>query len=162
VSVGTLQSKSYADNTFDAIVMSHFIEHVHEPVQLLGECHRVLKSGGRLLILTPNTGSWGHRKFGRYWRGLEPPRHLHLFSPQSLRRLLDTAGFTKMTVITTMRNARKILPLSRSIQKSCARSPDIRLASTSPIAANTLLLTEWLNWKRDPNLGEEIDLVAEK
>jgi SAM-dependent methyltransferase len=162
VDVGTLQSKRYPDNSFEAIVMSHFVEHVHEPLQLLSECRRILKPGGRLLILTPNAGGWGRRKFAHCWRGLEPPRHLHLFSPQSLRRLLTMAGFKKMTVTTTMRNAGKILRLSRAIQNSSPRSSGTTILAGSATAAGILQLTEWFKWKCDPNLGEEIDLIAEK
>jgi SAM-dependent methyltransferase len=142
--------------------MSHFVEHIHEPLQLLRECHRILTPGGRLLILTPNAASWGHRKFARCWRGLEPPRHLHLFSPPSLRRLLTLAGFKEMAVTTTMRNAGKILRLSRSIQNSYRRSAGTTVPAGSAAAAGILQMVEWFKWKRDPNLGEEIDLVAEK
>jgi SAM-dependent methyltransferase len=147
VEVGTLQAKHYPDNSFDAIILSHFIEHVHEPVRLLIECHRVLKPGGRVLILTPNAHSWGHRRFKGSWRGLEPPRHLHLFSPQSIHQLLTRAGFQKITVTTTLRNAGKILRLS---------------ATAGVIRTGAMQLMEWMEWKRNPEIGEEIDLVAEK
>lgn len=147
VKVGTLSSECHPENSFEAIIMSHFVEHIHEPIRLLAECHRILKPGGRLLILTPNVNSWGHRRFEGSWRGLEPPRHLHLFSPQSIRQLVQRTGFEKITVTTTLRNAGKIIRVS---------------AGTSALPSRALELAEWFEWKRHPEIGEEIDLVAEK
>ena len=89
VHVGTLHSRNYGENTFDALVMSHFIEHVLEPAALLAKCRRILRPGGRLIILTPNLASWGHNQFGRAWFALDPPRHLHLFTPAALRGLVE-------------------------------------------------------------------------
>lgn len=81
---------------FDAITISHVIEHVHEPQRLLRDARRLLKPGGHFWIETPNIDSWGHRCFGRHWRGLEPPRHLQLFHPELLVRLLQDAGFVEI------------------------------------------------------------------
>lgn len=92
---GTLHSQKYAANSFDAVVLSHVIEHVHQPLELLIECYRILKPGGRLIVLTPNCRSMGHRIYGLNWRGLEAPRHLHLFSRNSLRSLAEKAGFAR-------------------------------------------------------------------
>ena len=46
----------------------------------------------------PNLDSWDARIFGRYWAGFEPPRHTYIFSIESLRRYLDRAGFTKISM----------------------------------------------------------------
>jgi SAM-dependent methyltransferase len=78
---------------FDAITLSHVIEHMHDPAQELAHAHRLLKPGGRLWIATPNLESLGYRRFGRDWLGLDPPRHLVLFTTASLARLLRAAGF---------------------------------------------------------------------
>jgi len=72
---------------YDAIIMNHVIEHVHDPVGLLKECRRLLKPGGLLVAITPNVKSRGHRVFGSCWRDLDPPRHLRLFSVNTLRQL---------------------------------------------------------------------------
>lgn len=44
----------FEDNTFDTIVTFQVIEHVKEDEKFLEEIHRVLKSGGKALITTPN------------------------------------------------------------------------------------------------------------
>ena len=89
---GTLESQRYPDDSFDAITAKHVIEHVHDPVQFLEECARILKPDGTLVILTPNLHSLGHRVFRDAWIGLDAPRHLVLFAPDSLRRAAEVAG----------------------------------------------------------------------
>ena len=93
VYLGELEDQNFAENSFDAVLLSHVIEHVPHPIQLLTECHRVLKPGGHLIVITPNANSAGHRQFGQSWRGLEVPRHLQIFTPQSLTNIGTQAGF---------------------------------------------------------------------
>jgi hypothetical protein len=68
VSEGGLAEQGYPDATFDAVAMVHVIEHVPDPVTVLIEARRVLRPGGRLVLITPNSGGRGHRRFGRAWR----------------------------------------------------------------------------------------------
>lgn len=102
---GDLFSCNYAAGSFDAIYSSHVLEHVPHPEELLLECHRLLKPGGRCVILTPNAGSIGHRWFRSAWRGLEPPRHLHIFTHGSLAQLARFTGFTSFQITTSSRLA---------------------------------------------------------
>ncbi|GAB2535353.1 class I SAM-dependent methyltransferase [Rhodanobacter koreensis] len=78
---------------YDVITISHVIEHVYDPIQLLGTLYRLLKPGGYLWLETPNLESAGARRFGPDWMALDPPRHLMLFTPRSLRMSLEKAGF---------------------------------------------------------------------
>ena len=81
---------------FDIITMAHVIEHLHDPVEALRACLKLLKPGGSLWIDTPNISSDGHRIYGAHWRGLEPPRHLVLFTVESLRDSLLNVGFVEV------------------------------------------------------------------
>jgi 2-polyprenyl-3-methyl-5-hydroxy-6-metoxy-1,4-benzoquinol methylase len=98
VSCGALEQQNLTSDSFDAVALSHVIEHVPDPIQTLAECLRILKPGGTLVLFTPNASSLGHRIFKQHWRGLEPPRHLHLFSTQSIRALLGLAGFKNISI----------------------------------------------------------------
>jgi len=81
---------------FDVIVLSHVIEHVHNPRKTLEDCFRLLKPGGRLWLDTPNIHGLGHEYFGRYWLPLDPPRHLVLFHWDVMERLLKGVGFSRI------------------------------------------------------------------
>lgn len=78
---------------FDCISCSHVIEHVYDPLDMFDAIYAALKSGGRLLLATPNVKSDAHQYFGRFWRGLEAPRHLIMFSEATLIALLQERGF---------------------------------------------------------------------
>lgn len=90
---GDIRVLAERQSCFDMITMSHVIEHVYDPADLLSNAFRLLVPGGTLWIETPNFQSLGHRQFGPYWRGLEPPRHLTLFSRNGLARMVRDAGF---------------------------------------------------------------------
>src|SRR5712692_4343852 len=101
VRVGRLKDVGFPEASFDCVVLSHVIEHMHDPLTLLKECRHLLKSGGVLVAVTPNARSFGRKHFGPRWRGLEPPRHIHLFSPEALSTLARRAGFASFHSWTT-------------------------------------------------------------
>ncbi|HXG68169.1 MAG TPA: class I SAM-dependent methyltransferase [Blastocatellia bacterium] len=93
VFAGQLQDAPFEPASFDFIHMSHVIEHVPDPLEVLYLTARLLKPGGHLYIETPNVDSAGCRQCGRYWFPWESPRHLFLFSPDTLRQILCKAEF---------------------------------------------------------------------
>ena len=93
VRAGLLQQQSFPEAHFDGITMTHVIEHLHEPMDTLRRCWKLLKPGGQITAATPNIGSRGHQVFGVNWFALMPPTHLVLFTENSLRRALESCGF---------------------------------------------------------------------
>jgi SAM-dependent methyltransferase len=102
---------------FDVITLSHVIEHVPDPVATLKDCASRLRKGGRLIVATPNIKSWGHRYFGEKWVGLDPPRHLMLFSPRNLAQCAERAGLRIENLRTSSRSASFVWSWSHLIRR---------------------------------------------
>jgi SAM-dependent methyltransferase len=86
--------------SFDVITCFHVIEHHAQPQELMKNIWRWLKPQGYLYIAIPNIASWEARFFGTYWYGLELPRHLYHYSPESLHRLGQSAEFKIVDIST--------------------------------------------------------------
>ena len=95
VTQGTLADVDPGEHAgaFDAVTLSHVIEHLHDPADNLRRINHLLRPGGLLWIATPNLEALGLRRFGRDWLGLDPPRHLVLFTRASLEQLVRSEGF---------------------------------------------------------------------
>lgn len=94
VHLGPVSDVGLDDDTFDLVYTIQTLEHVARPDEFLTDIHRVLKPGGRLVIVTDNTDSidFGLFKSG-FWGGYHFPRHWYLFNKRSLRRLAAKTGY---------------------------------------------------------------------
>jgi 2-polyprenyl-3-methyl-5-hydroxy-6-metoxy-1,4-benzoquinol methylase len=99
--VATLESATLTADSFDAVVMSHSLEHVPAPRADLARVRRLLRPGGLLLISVPNFASWQRELFGSEWFALDLPRHRTHFTPQSLEQALRGEGFELVSMRTT-------------------------------------------------------------
>jgi 2-polyprenyl-3-methyl-5-hydroxy-6-metoxy-1,4-benzoquinol methylase len=99
VHIGTLESAELKDEQFDAAFAWMVIEHLIDPRATLLELKRVIRPDGSLVFSVPNAGCWERHLFGGSWWCYEWPRHLHLFTPASLRRLLSECGYDRVRVI---------------------------------------------------------------
>lgn len=91
---GTYRLLSDYPNSFDYIICSYVIEHVHEPHALLKLITATLKEGEKAMISCPNSQSYVRKHFGSCWRGLEAPRHLGIPSLDYLAATMQGLGFT--------------------------------------------------------------------
>lgn len=126
---GGLAEQQFPDDCFDAITLSNVIEHVPDPHDTFREFARILKPSGRLVIVTPNANSLGHRAFGRCWRGLEPPRHLVLFTEKSLRSVASRSGLKVEACFSAPGASSGILEASRELWEKSSRqtkAPSVR------------------------------------
>lgn len=90
---GLLENLRLEAGSFDAIALLQVVEHLPDPRSLLAECKRLLRPGGALLVATPNPASLlarVKRERFNYWI---PPMHCAWYTPASLQRLLQKAGF---------------------------------------------------------------------
>jgi SAM-dependent methyltransferase len=91
--------------SFDAVSMSHTLEHVDDPVAVLTEVRRVTRPRGRVAIVVPNIESLQARLLRGAWAGLDAPRHLVNFTPTGLRSAIEGAGLSVEHLSTSAANA---------------------------------------------------------
>lgn len=81
----------FPDAGFGTVHCRHVIEHVWEPLHLMREMRRVLRPGGRIVLLTPDF-RYAFRTF------YDDHTHLRPLTQESLRRLALDAGFADFTI----------------------------------------------------------------
>jgi len=161
VFAGTLHEANFPERSFDAAALSHVIEHVYDPVGLLKECRRVLKPGGHLTLATPNVRGRAHQVFGRDYVGLDAPRHLFLFSKDTMRACAEQAGLRIDALRTSERHAWWIWEASRAIRRKGTLSQRdlVRLSLLRGMATQ---VREGLARRLGPDAGEEVLLLASR
>ncbi|MDQ6904216.1 MAG: class I SAM-dependent methyltransferase, partial [Bacteroidota bacterium] len=94
VHMGSVEEIELPENAYDLVFIIQTIEHVAKPDEVLRAIHRLLRKGGRVVIVTDNTGSIDFKLFkGSYWGGYHFPRHWNLFNRRSISMLGKNTGF---------------------------------------------------------------------
>jgi SAM-dependent methyltransferase len=83
----------FGSASFDAITLFQVLDHLPDPLGLLRECYRVLRPGGTILAFNHNVNAFSARAM-RERSPIIDVEHTYLYSPQTMRRLFDLAGFT--------------------------------------------------------------------
>ncbi len=149
---------------FDAITLSHVIEHFVDPLASLRECVAALRPGGRIVITTPNLRSSGHLHFGCNWLHLDPPRHIQIFHRESLRALAERSGLIVREIATPSSSAHFLWQASTLLARE-GRLPGIRVEGISPwLVFRSLIFwaIEFTRTRLGVDCGEELLLVAER
>jgi SAM-dependent methyltransferase len=109
---------------FDAVTMLNVVEHLQAPRRVCEQILRLLRPGGVVVAVTPNTSFalplvsasvalTGNRDIkagiARKVSQLHPPDHLYFYTPRTLADLFRRAGFGRCRVV----NAIPILNTSR-------------------------------------------------
>lgn len=94
---------------FDLIGLSHVLEHAVDPENLLTACAQLLAPGGRICVICPNAHASGRWIFGRWWFGLDPPRHLSVPTVAAMGELTAGLGLEVIELRTAATNAAVIL-----------------------------------------------------
>jgi SAM-dependent methyltransferase len=78
--------RAFAGTPADVIISSHALEHTCQPRDILADLRGALRSGGRLVLVTP---------FERNspWTPGDINQHLYTWSPMNLGNLVASAGF---------------------------------------------------------------------
>lgn len=84
---GFLENIAYPDNYFDGISVWGVFEHILSPRVYFLEVARILKPGGLFVALVPNANSL----WSRFAYKEDIPRHLHFFTPKSIKKYAEIA-----------------------------------------------------------------------
>jgi 2-polyprenyl-3-methyl-5-hydroxy-6-metoxy-1,4-benzoquinol methylase len=109
---GALATGLFSPDYFQIVTILNVLEHTPNPAEVLSIARTILSANGLLVITVPNLlfglpVLWIHKilgdsVFGHDYRRsvsvFHVPDHLYLFSPATLRALLQRAGFTDITV----------------------------------------------------------------
>lgn len=90
---GQIEAAPWPPASFDVITAWDVVEHLPEPRAALIKMRDLIKDDGYIIVSVPNGDSFDAKIFGRYWIGLDPPRHMSVFNLDGLRRLMQSAGF---------------------------------------------------------------------
>jgi ArsR family transcriptional regulator len=90
---GDMEALPIDDQQLDAAIVALVLHHVPEPARALVEINRVLKSGGRVLIvdMLPHDRVEYQQQMGHVWLG---------FSEKTIKKHLESAGFEKPVIQT--------------------------------------------------------------
>lgn len=78
---------------FDAVVFHHAFEHLYNPKKTLSNIYNLLNEKGIIYLSIPNISSIEAKLFGKYWKGLDLPRHIIHYDNSSIKKILSEANF---------------------------------------------------------------------
>jgi SAM-dependent methyltransferase len=77
---------------YDLILFNHSFEHIAQPFEVLGAAKKLLNADGHILVRIPIVSSLAWELYGTNWVQIDAPRHLFLYSLESLRILMQKTG----------------------------------------------------------------------
>ncbi len=122
VIVADVMTDKLPGKRYDIICMLGLIEHVNNPSKLIKKCSKYQDDNGMLLIQTPDSSSLPARILRKYWPPYSPVEHIHLFSQQSLIKLLEQNNYE---IIFKSKHIKK-LPISYVFQMLKNFGPEFR------------------------------------
>jgi SAM-dependent methyltransferase len=159
---GSLEDAHIAEASFDVVTMNNVIEHLPDPIRTLQAVRRVLRPGGKLVVLTPNIDSMASRAFLSSWVHWDPPRHLFLFSNKTLPMAVQRAGFHIRSSTTSARRAWWTWAISRMIRAG-GQAHGGKVGARPWLRVKSMAM-HWRQHRasRSKPIGEELLVVAVK
>jgi SAM-dependent methyltransferase len=119
----------FGDGCFDVVTSFHVVEHLPRPLPALSRMIGWLAPGGLLIVEVPNVAGLGGRLFGRYWSGLDFPRHLVHFTPATMTAMVERAGGCVVAVSHRTKPRYLIRSLRHWLRDESGAGPRLALAA---------------------------------
>jgi SAM-dependent methyltransferase len=119
----------FPDASFDGVVLKDLLEHVADPVAVVGEARRVLRPGGRVFASSPDAQRW-------VW---DDYTHRRPFTRKAFRLLFRDGGFTVEQV-----GYESVMPGTSIVSartRSHRRPAPLRAAAWLPVVRRNVWLT---------------------
>jgi SAM-dependent methyltransferase len=137
LTIGAIEETHFAEESFDLILATMVLEHLHDPLADLRRLRSWLRPGGHLTGSVPNCASWEFRRFGRNWYALQVPTHLFHFTPRTLTNVLVGAGFSNVRIHHQRNISNLMIHLGRFLERS--RMPFAKTCLEYPERGSRLL-----------------------
>jgi len=89
----SLEDAPQPHEKYDLVVAWMVVEHLHQPVLAMKKLSDWVTPQGYLVISIPNCASLEFDMFKHNWYALQLPNHLYHFTPESIRKTLEAAGW---------------------------------------------------------------------
>jgi len=96
---GTITEAPLPAAHFDIITAWWYLEHISDPQTTIAKMSSLLKHNGYCIIGVPNFNSFNARHFKDKWYHLDCPRHLCIWTPRAITRLLENHGLVVTKII---------------------------------------------------------------
>lgn len=90
----------FPDNFADEILMDNVLEHLTDVVKTMQELHRILKPGGKAIIIVP---------YSKSDRAAQDPTHIHQFTERSMDYFTENYEFSYYTTFKFKKIQAKLL-----------------------------------------------------
>lgn len=116
IETATIETYHPPVENFQLIIMNHLLEHVQNPLDTARHAYNLLSSGGVLIGEVPNIRSWDFFVFKEHWGGCHWPRHLHQFTPATIKKTLEEVGFTDVRISYLLHTSHWALSIQNFLQ----------------------------------------------
>ncbi|MCL4538604.1 MAG: glycoside hydrolase family 99-like domain-containing protein [Bacteroidetes bacterium] len=93
VTSGQFLDTTFGQNSVAVVTMIHSLEHLPQPKKSIAKVFEILEPGGLFAGIVPNIESFCSAQLQEDWEWLQPMYHYVHYSPATLRKHLERAGF---------------------------------------------------------------------
>ncbi len=144
---GTIEQLALPEASYDLALLVATIEHVGNPSAVLRSVRKLIKPGGRIVIITDNTDTLDFHLFGgRHWGGYHFPRHWNLFNPQTMRALAAKVDLETESLTTVVSPVNWVYSIRNRLVDAQAPAFAVnRFSLQSPVALAVFTLFDMLH-----------------